>query len=146
MVKHEFSKLGSGVRFPHPALRVARNGCAMRYAHHERKIPAEAGILPTLREKLLQSILESLRGAELGHAHRGDLDGGAGSGVASGASGAHLRFEDAETGNRYLLAILEVGGDSLDDGFDSALAIGLRATDRCGNLLDEIHFICHTTT
>ncbi len=53
---------------------------------------------------LRHPVLESLTGREFGEGHFGDLDGGAGLGVASGPGRPVLRLEGAEAHQLHLVA------------------------------------------
>lgn len=95
------------------------------------------------KHALLQCILESLGGTELGDTHRLDLDGGTRARIAASAASARLCLEDAEASYRDLFAPLEENGYLIDHCFDGTLGICLRAPDRGRDLLDKIHLICH---
>lgn len=79
--------------------------------------------------RLFDRVLERLCSAELGDAHRRHLDGFARARVARSASGASLHRENAEAGDRALLALLEAIRDRLDHGLNSLLCGDFRSAE-----------------
>lgn len=100
------------------------------------------GHFATYTEKdLFNRVLECLGRAELGCAGGGDADRLAGAGIASFACWACLSDEDAETGNRDFVALLERHGDRFDHALDRAFGIRLGGAEHILNLADDICFV-----
>jgi len=78
---------------------------------------------------LSDRVLQRFCGAEFGDAHRRHLDGFARARVARSACGASLHGEDAETGDRDLLAAFEAVGDRFDHRLNSLLCGDFRAAE-----------------
>src|SRR5215204_1730021 len=85
--------------------------------------------------------LQGFAHAETNDAALGDLDGGAGLRVASGARLAQRRLERAEPDERDRVTLLERLGDAIDQRIDSGRRARLGRTGVLGDLGDQILFV-----
>ncbi len=87
--------------------------------------------------------LELRTRAERRHARRGDVHPGAGRGVACGAGGAVTTLEDAEAGDRNLLATRDRGVHAVDHRVERSCCALPVAVETLSEHLDELSLVWH---
>src|SRR3972149_6471972 len=86
----------------------------------------------------VEQLLQFLAGLEEGDALRGDLDLGAGLGVASQAPAALAGAEAAEAADFDLVVALQGLDDAVEDGLDHRLRVFAGGGDSAGDFLDQL--------